>query len=114
MIQQWKRAALTLCCGSLLAGGAVAQEQIEPRAGTWKTWILQSGRELRLPAPPNRGATEGEIAWLKTFMASADANARSQVTYWDAGSPGMRWIEIVTDRIRDGVCPSLRDGSTRC
>ena len=51
MIQQWKKAALMLC-SSLLAGGAFAQEQIEPRAGAWKTWILQSGRELRLPAPP--------------------------------------------------------------
>jgi len=103
VIQQWKKAALILC--SLLAGGAFAQEQIEPRAGAWKTWILQSGSELRLPAPPNRGATEGEIAWLKSFMASADANARSQVSYWDTGSPGMRWIEIVTDRIRDGRVP---------
>src|ERR671918_238752 len=105
MIQQWKKAALMLCCSGLLAGGAFAQDQIEPRAGTWKTWILQSGRELRLPAAPNRGATEAEIAWLKSFMASADANARSQMNYWDAGSPGMRWIEIVTDRIRDGRVP---------
>ena len=103
MIQQSKKTTLMLC--SLLAGGAFAQEQIEPRAGAWKTWILQSGRELRLPAPPNRGATEGEIAWLKSFMASADANARSQVNYWDTGSPGMRWIEIVTERIRDGRVP---------
>lgn len=105
MIQQWKKTALMLCCSSLLAGSAFAQDQIEPRAGTWKTWILQSGRELRLPAPPNRGATEGEIAWLKSFMGSAGANAGSQVNYWDAGSPGMRWIEMVTDRIRDGRVP---------
>src|SRR4051794_14805739 len=99
MIQQWKKAAPMLCCSSLLAGSALAQNQIEPQAGTWKAWILQSGRELRLPAPPSRGATEGEIAWRKSFMASADAKARSQVNFWDAGSPGMRWIEIVTDRI---------------
>jgi membrane-associated phospholipid phosphatase len=105
MKQQWKNAPLILCCSGLLAAGAFAQEQIEPRAGTWKTWILQSGRELRLPAPPNRAATDSEIAWLKTFMASADANALSQVNYWDAGSPGLRWLEIVTDRIRDGRVP---------
>jgi len=105
MEPKWKQLALVLCSGAFLAGGALAQEQIEPLAGTWKTWTLQSGRELRLPAPPNRSATEDEIAWLKSFMASADANAWSQVNYWDAGSPGMRWIELIADRVRDGRVP---------
>jgi membrane-associated phospholipid phosphatase len=83
---------------------ASAQQRIEPSAGTWKTWILDSGSALRLP-PPNTEATANEIKWLKEFMASADANARSQVAYWDTGSPGMRWIELLRDRILDGRVP---------
>ena len=39
-------------------------------------------------------------------MSSADANARRQVTYWDAGSPAFRWIEIVNDRVIDGRLPA--------
>ena len=31
--------------GSLLA-------QVEPNAGNWQTWILSSGNQMRLPAPP--------------------------------------------------------------
>lgn len=26
--------------------------QVEPEAGTWRTWVLQSGDQLRLPKPP--------------------------------------------------------------
>jgi hypothetical protein len=96
----------TKILGFLVAGcvatGALAQGQIEPKAGTWKTWIIPSGSELRLPPPPDRGATEAETAWLKNFTASADANARNQVAFWDTGSPAMRWIELVSERVRDG------------
>jgi len=79
-----------------------AQGLIEPKAGTWKTWILRSGAELRLPPPPSASMAQDEIAWLKTFVASADANTRNQIAFWDTGSPAMRWMEIVNDRILDG------------
>ncbi|MGH9627591.1 MAG: vanadium-dependent haloperoxidase [Bryobacteraceae bacterium] len=102
MTQKWIQTVLGFAAVGWLAANGFAQGQIEPQAGTWKTWILQSGSELRLPPPPNQGATEGEIAWLKDFVASADANARYQVAFWDTGSPAMRWMEIVNDRIRDG------------
>ncbi len=32
---------------------ARAWAQIEPNAGTWRTWLLKSGNELRLPPPPD-------------------------------------------------------------
>lgn len=84
------------------AGGILfGQARIEPQAGTWRTWILRSGNELRVSAP-NTGGTAGELQWLKSFMSSADANARSQVAYWDAGSPAFRWIEMVNERVLDG------------
>jgi membrane-associated phospholipid phosphatase len=97
-----KRKTMLASCAVWLAAGVAAQGQVEPRAGTWKTWILQSGSDLRLPPPPDPGATRREIAWLKTFMASADANARYQMPFWDTGSPAMRWMEMVSDRVRDG------------
>ncbi len=28
--------------------------RIEPQAGRWKTWVLNSGSQFRLPAPPER------------------------------------------------------------
>ena len=47
------KTALALLAGGL-ATNALAQGQIEPLAGTWKTWILRSGSEFRLPPPPGR------------------------------------------------------------
>lgn len=97
------RGAAVVCLAvSCLATSAFAQGQIEPRAGTWKTWILRSGSELRLPPPPDAATTQAEIAWLKTFAAFTDADARNQIAFWDTGSPAMRWMEMVNDRIRDG------------
>src|SRR6059036_2963169 len=86
----------------MAAIAAFGQGQIEPRAGTWRTWILSSGRELRLPPPGDGAATADEISWLKDFMAGADNAARRQVAFWDTGSPGMRWLELVEERILDG------------
>src|SRR5947207_2717283 len=65
---------------------------IEPDAGTWKTWVIARGDALRLPPPPSRGASRAELQELLTMPR--DAAAVEQMRYWDAGAPGMRWMEI--------------------
>src|SRR5437588_12817550 len=72
------------CLGGLYA-------QIEPAVGSWQTWVLSSGNQMRLPAPPDAKSTAAELQWLKEFTASADDTAKAQVAYWDAGSPAYRW-----------------------
>jgi membrane-associated phospholipid phosphatase len=62
---------------------ATAAPPIEPGAGTWKTWILASGDQLRPSAPPDAAATDAEM---------------DRISYWDAGSPGYRWNEIATQQ----------------
>ena len=44
---------------------SVSSAQIEPSAGKWKTWVLTSGDQLRLPPPPDEAATRAEVAQLK-------------------------------------------------
>ena len=46
--------ALSLTLGADFAAAQTRTNQIEPRAGTWKTWVLSSGSELRVPTPPNK------------------------------------------------------------
>src|SRR5215470_302666 len=67
---------------------------VEPRAGSWKTHVLASGSDLRLPAPPDRAATQAELVELKALAGRRDATALDQISYWDAGWPGYRWIDI--------------------
>lgn len=80
------------CIGGLYA-------QVEPTAGQWQTYVLSSGNQMRLPAPPDSAVTAAELQWLKAFVAGADDVAKAQVAYWDAGSPGYRWIKIAAQEM---------------
>ena len=59
---------------------ALAQGQIEPKAGSWKTWVLRSGSEIPVP-PPDAGATADEIQWLKSMMSQRDETTLRQIRY---------------------------------
>ena len=76
--------------GSLLA-------QVEPNAGNWQTWVLRSGNQMRLAAPPSDAAAE--LQSLKQIMGSADDAAKMQVAYWDAGPPAYRWMKIASQQM---------------
>jgi membrane-associated phospholipid phosphatase len=94
-------AALMSCCIALAIPSVSAQvrtRQIEPNAGNWKTWVLSSGREFRVPPPPDAATTQNELAWLRTAVSSQDPRIADQVQFWDAGSPGYRWIENISER----------------
>jgi len=81
------------------APGCAAQppvaRPIEPRAGAWKTWVLRSGSELRLPPPPDAAATGLELDELRALAAARDGAALDRVRFWDAGAPGYRWNELM-------------------
>ena len=46
---------------TLLANEPNAATMIEPEAGTWKTWLLTAGDQLRPEAPPDEAATQAEL-----------------------------------------------------
>src|SRR5215471_16193177 len=53
---------------------------VEPRAGTWKTWVLESPRQLRLSAPPSdRTTVETELRTLRALAASRNSRVRMQI-----------------------------------
>lgn len=88
------------------AAGAPAasndSDQIEPQAGQWDTWVLKSSDEFRPKPPPNTSETAKELAQLKSLLASSDPKAQTQVTYWDAGTPSYRWLDLAFDRYDKG------------
>src|SRR5215212_2319914 len=67
---------------------------IEPNAGTWKTWLLSRGDQLRHAEPPDEEATTQELTELQSMASERDAAMRDRISYWDAGAPGFRWTEI--------------------
>jgi hypothetical protein len=73
--------------------------QIEPQAGQWKTWVLSSGSQFRLPPPPHGSAKHKEINNLITRAGRRDAAALSAISFWDSGPPGYRWNEIAINQL---------------
>ena len=95
-----------LCLGLLVFLPASSQTavQVEPNAGAWKTWAISSGKDFRVPPPPDAGATHDELLWLKDVAAKrqTDPAITSQVSFWDAGSPAYRWMDLISSRFLAG------------
>lgn len=69
--------------------------------GTWPTWLLTSGDQFRLPAPPNRAATLAEIKALKAMAGQRDAATLNQIAFWNTGAPAYRWNELfITEALK--------------
>lgn len=66
-------------------------------AGMWQTWVLESGDQFRLDAPP--GDNAAEIAQLKAMAAERDEDALLQIAYWNAGPPSYRWNQIAMNEL---------------
>src|SRR5687767_1838436 len=69
--------------------------QVEPAAGTWKTWFIPSGKAFRMPAP---ASWKGEIAQVVAVQKQLDSADMQQILFWNAGSPGYRW-QIMMDKL---------------
>lgn len=77
---------------AFLLAAAQLQAQVEPGAGTWKTWFISSGKDYRLPAPV---PSKNEVADVIAKQQSLDDAAKKYINYWNAGSPGYRWHEMM-------------------
>jgi membrane-associated phospholipid phosphatase len=84
-----------------LGGQSLPTTLVEPNAGNWKTWVISSGKDYRVPPPPDAGATLAELAWLKSFSQDNNPLIDAQVRFWNAGPPSYRWIDVVSDRLLD-------------
>jgi len=83
----------------LLLIAATASAQVEPHAGQWKTWVLSSGSQMRLPAPPDSATTASDLQAVRAAVAGADANALEKIAFWDAGSPAYQWITAASNQL---------------
>ena len=75
---------------------------IEPRAGRWRTWVISSGKDYRVPPPPGPAETRGELQNLANLIRHNDATTRDRIEFWDAGAPGYRWLDLVSTRVLAG------------
>jgi len=84
---------------------------IEPNAGNWRTWVITSGRDYRVPPPPTHSETQAELRALADLISHNDAQIEQQITFWDAGSPAYRWMDLLNARTLAGL-PTATNGRT--
>jgi membrane-associated phospholipid phosphatase len=82
--------------GGLFAKPKAAAFQIEPGAGSWHTWVLTSGSQLRPAKPPDRRATQAEIQELKQMANQRNQVILDRIAFWNTGAPAYRWNEFMT------------------
>ena len=95
-------AMFLLLSGVIAASGAEQATAPDRDAGTWKTWVISSGKDFRVPPPPDRGATEKEAVEVAKLAASRDKATLAQISYWDTGAPSYRWSELATTEYMKG------------
>ncbi len=68
---------------------------MEPHAGSWKTWLLDSGSQFRLGAPASAGsaALQAELAEVQREVASLSQYPwkLEQARYWNFDVPAIIW-----------------------
>src|SRR5262245_30602292 len=77
---------------------AQTNRRIEPNAGNWRTWIISSAKDYRVPAPPGPADTSTELRALSELISFNNAQTNQQIQFWDAGAPAYRWIELISER----------------
>ncbi|WP_426954086.1 phosphatase PAP2 family protein [Muricoccus radiodurans] len=100
------RAALLLGASLVLSGAASAQPAGSAPAdpGAWRTWVLSSGSQFRLPPPPDAAATRAELDQLRGLMGGRDAEVLERIAWWHAAAPSYRWNQIaMQEALRAGL-----------
>src|SRR5256885_10924126 len=66
-----------------------------------QTCALPIWKDFRAPAPPNDAATQAELAWIRDVaVASQDPGIVNSISFWGAGAPAYRWIEMIRSEER--------------
>ena len=87
-----------VACGDDDGGEAMAAvTRAEPTAGTWKTWVLKSGSEVEVPAPPAKDSAKAKADEKAVKDAAEARTSASQATVdkWSGPLPTKPWTEAM-------------------
>jgi membrane-associated phospholipid phosphatase len=86
----------------LLANTCVAQ--VEPAAGSWKTFVINT-KEYRLAPPPDKTKTAAEIKKIRELQTAATPEMVNELLHWNAGAPNYRWLQAISKMNPPGPPP---------
>ena len=86
--------------------GSIARP-VEPLAGTWKTWILRNGKQLRPPPPPafDSAKFRAEASEVVRIRENLTAEQKRIATFWAGGQgtplPAGVWDQVMLEYVPD-------------
>jgi membrane-associated phospholipid phosphatase len=88
--------AMTLALGVMVLPASGDVVSGGPKVGQWKTWVLSSGNEIQVPAPPAETSdqTNAELAELRRLQTKRSPSANTAIHYYNAGPATQRWNDL--------------------
>ena len=111
----WRSSARLMVCVLLGAGLAAcgnedtngedrtaadaAGPKAEPTAGRWKTWVLSSADEIKVPPPPTPGSAtaKADLAEVKRLAGRRNPAMKDIVAKWNGALPTRMWTQTALD-----------------
>ena len=93
-----------------------AARPVAPLGGTWQTYVLKDGGEVRPPPPPAYGsaAFRGQVQRVLDVDRSLTAEQKRIARFWEGGEgtelPAGRWLEVTLEYLRGR--PAMSDART--
>jgi PAP2 superfamily len=68
----------------------------------WRTWVLPSADQFRLPPPPglHSGSTRRELRELHQLQEARSKKVEKRVRFWNRGPATTRWTDVALEMIR--------------
>src|SRR5437899_3156993 len=88
-------AAASIWLSALVSAGWAAAPIDGAKVGQWKTWVLASGSEIAVPAPPadNSDQTKKELEELRQLQGQRDDIGNTAIQFYNAQPATQRWHE---------------------
>ena len=93
----WRGGAVAAALAGAMMTGTEATAQALRTEGV--STFVASRDEVRVPAPPDRFATEAELAELKRLTAERSATSAERAAYWATGGSAYRWNAVAADEM---------------
>jgi membrane-associated phospholipid phosphatase len=89
---------------------APAAAQEGAKVGNWKTWVIASGSEIAVPAPPAdiSDQTKVELDQLRQFQALRSPTLGRVIDFWNAVPTTQRWTDATFTLMRQGGLNPVR------
>lgn len=89
-------------CAGRAAPGPAGAPHPEPRAGSWKTWVV-SPAKVRVPPPPTGAAAEAEADELSKLASQPATTVTQSVRRWAKDPITKPWADLNLELVAFGV-----------